>query len=532
MRAVPLALAAILLVPSSGWAARPEVPNAVRADADRNAPRPPADAHRRAVEAPRAPGIEVRIGSKKFTESVILGDLAALLARSAGARVSHRKELGGTRVLWGALLRGDIDAYPEYTGTIREEILAGSHIGDDAGLRRALAARGVRMSAPLGFNNSYAIGMTREKAKRLGIHRISDLRGHPDLVFGFNNEFMDRRDGWPGLRARYSLAPRDVRGLDHDVAYRALGSGAIQVTDLYATDPEIRVHDLAVLEDDEGFFPAYDAVMLTRADLDARAPRAAAALRRLGGSIDARAMIAMNARARFGRVPEARVAAEFARARLGVNASARDESRSSRIVRRTGEHLSLVAISLGAAILVSIPLGILAAKRRRVGQAVLAVAGVLQTIPSLALLVFMIPLLGIGAGPALVALFLYSLLPIIRNTATGITGIPPAILESAEALGLPAAARLRIVELPMASRSILAGIKTSAVLNVGTATLGALIGAGGYGQPILTGIRLDDVGLILEGAVPAALLALAVQGLFDGLERWAVPEGLRLPGEG
>jgi osmoprotectant transport system permease protein len=183
-----------------------------------------------------------------------------------------------------------------------------------------------------------------------------------------------------------------------------------------------------------------------------------------------------------------------------------------------------VAISLGAAISSrSWDL----CKRRRIGQAVLGIAGVLQTIPSLALLVFMIPLLGIGAAPAIVALFLYSLLPIIRNTAAGLAGIPPSIVESAEALGLPAGARLRVVELPMASRSILAGIKTSAVLNVGTATLGALIGAGGYGQPILTGIRLDHVGLILEGAVPAALLALAVQGLFEGLERWVVPEGLR-----
>ena len=491
----------------------------------RQEPRPP-------LEEPNRSGVEVRIGSKKFTESVILGDLATLLLRDAGVSASHRKELGGTRILWNALLRGDIDAYPEYTGTLREEILAGNEAGDDASLRRALAARGVGMSAAFGFNNTYALGMKREAARRLGIRSISDLRAHPDLVYGFNNEFMDRHDGWPGLRARYGLAPRDLRGLDHDVAYRALAGGAIHVTDLYATDPEIRAQDLAVLQDDKRFFPAYDAVMLFRGDLDARAPRALPALRRMEGRIGARDMIAMNARARFGRVPEERVAADFARARLGVNAAAREEGRGARILRRTREHLSLVALSLGAAILVSIPLGILSAKRPRVGQAVLGAAGVLQTIPSLALLVFMIPLLGIGAAPAIVALFLYSLLPIIRNTATGLADLAPSILESAQALGLPAGARLRIVELPMASRSILAGIKTSAVLNVGTATLGALIGAGGYGQPILTGIRLDDTGLILEGAVPAAALALAAQGLFEVLERWVVPEGLRLPQEG
>jgi osmoprotectant transport system permease protein len=163
---------------------------------------------------------------------------------------------------------------------------------------------------------------------------------------------------------------------------------------------------------------------------------------------------------------------------------------------------------------------------------ILAVAGVLQTVPSLALLVLMIPLLGIGAPPAIAALLLYSLLPIVRNVHAGLRAIPEPLRESAEALGLPPAARLLRVELPLASPAILAGIKTSAVINVGTATLGALIGAGGYGQPILTGIRLDDAGLLLEGAVPAALLALAVQGLFDGLERVLAPRGLRLGREG
>jgi osmoprotectant transport system permease protein len=162
---------------------------------------------------------------------------------------------------------------------------------------------------------------------------------------------------------------------------------------------------------------------------------------------------------------------------------------------------------------------------------ILAIVGIVQTIPSLALLVFLIPFLGIGGLPAMVALFLYSLLPIVRNTYAGLHDIPIQIRESAEALGLRAAARLRLVELPMAARAILAGIKTSAVINVGTATLGALIGAGGYGQPILTGIRLDDLGLILEGAVPAAVLALLVQGLFELAERWLVPRGLRLKGE-
>ncbi len=133
-----------------------------------------------------------------------------------------------------------------------------------------------------------------------------------------------------------------------------------------------------------------------------------------------------------------------------------------------------------------------------------------------------------GTATAIAALFLYSLLPIVRNTHTGLVGIDAALIDSADALGLPAGARLRLVELPLALPAILAGIKTSAVINIGTATLGALIGAGGYGQPILTGIRLDDMGLILEGAVPAAGLAIIAQLGFDALERRLVPKGLRL----
>ncbi|HSB20636.1 MAG TPA: glycine betaine ABC transporter substrate-binding protein [Anaeromyxobacteraceae bacterium] len=475
---------------------------------------------------PAAP--EVRVGSKKFTEGVILGEIVRQAAAAAGARAVHRRELGGTRVLWDALLAGEIDVYAEYTGTLAQEILRLPGADDEA-LRRALRERGVAMSDPLGFEDTYAIGMREEEAARLGIRRLSDLARHPGLRLGLSHEFMDRRDGWPALRRGYGLDALRVRGLDHDLATRALADGALDATDLYSTDAEIAYYRLRVLEDDRHVFPDYRAVLLWREDLASRAPAVVRALSRLAGRIPVAGMIAMNARAKIDRVPEDEVAADFARRSLGIAAEVRAQGRASRILARTLEHLGLVALSLAAAIAAGVPLGILAERRRRLGQALLAAAGVVQTVPSLALLVLLIPLLGIGARPALAALFLYSLLPILRSTQAGLASIPPELRESAAALGLPPAARLRLVELPMASRSILAGVKTSAVINVGTATLGALIGAGGYGQPILTGIRLDDFGLILEGAVPAALLALAVQGLFDLSERALVPRGLRLP---
>jgi osmoprotectant transport system permease protein len=194
----------------------------------------------------------------------------------------------------------------------------------------------------------------------------------------------------------------------------------------------------------------------------------------------------------------------------------------------TAQHLTLVAISLIAAIFVSIPLGIAASRPGIVSELILGVAGIIQTVPSLALLALMIPVFGIGQIPAIVALFLYSLLPIIRSTATGLMTIPASLRQAATALGLKAGTRLWYVDLPIASQSILSGIKTSAVINVGTATLAGLIGGGGYGEPIQSGLQLNDTPTILLGAIPAAILALTVQAAFSGLDRLLIPKGLRL----
>ncbi|MBM7131656.1 ABC transporter permease/substrate-binding protein [Dyella mobilis] len=467
----------------------------------------------------------IRIGSKQFTESVILGEVARLSAREAGIDAEHQRELGGTSILWSALEHGDIDAYPEYTGTLTHELLKNvAPDADIASLRAALKPLGIGITDSLGFSDTYAVGMREDQATQLGISRISDLVAHPQLRLGFSNEFMDRTDGWPGLRQRYGLPQTQVRGLDHALSYRALSSGAVDAIDLYSTDAEIPFYHLRVLDDDRHYFPHYDAVFLYRLPLEKTAPAFVNVLRKLSGRISEDAMRRMNAQVKLRGEKETAVAASL----LGVQSDGDGTGLWSRLLHRTLEHLRLVLMSLSAAVLLAIPLGVFSARTKRLGQVIMAASGVLQTIPSLAMFVFMIPLFGIGTWPAAAALFLYSLLPIVRNTYAGLTGIPPDLRESAAALGLPRSVRLRRVELPMAMRSILAGIKTAAVINVGTATLGALIGAGGYGQPIVTGIRLDDIGLILEGAIPAALMALAVQGLFEGVEHWLTPRGMRI----
>lgn len=463
----------------------------------------------------------VVIGAKKFTESIILAEMGVRLVRAAGVP-ARRDDLGGTPSLWLALTQGDIDAYPEYTGTITRQILN----ADPPDLAAALGERGVRLGKPLGFQNNYALGMRKDVAARLGIATISDLQKHPNLRCGFVHEFLDRPDGWPGLKRVYELPQPEPRGMVHSLAYQALVEGAVDVIDVYTTDGEIAKFDLTLLRDDRHFFPEYDAVWLYRIDLETRHPAAVRELAKLDGRISLAEMQRMNAAVLTNSADEVEVAGRFLQATFGIAPESTEDSLARRIGITTLEHLNLVVPSLAAAVLVGVPLGVLAVRRPRLGMAVLAAVGILQTIPALALLLFMIPAMmwligqGTGAPPAIAALFLYSLLPVVRNAATGIAEIPASLRESAEALGLTKWAILGRVELPLAAPTILAGIRTAAVINVGTATLGGFIGAGGYGRPILRGIDKFDVPLMLEGAIAAAVMALAIEGAFALLGRW------------
>ncbi|QDT15994.1 glycine betaine ABC transporter substrate-binding protein [Alienimonas californiensis] len=459
------------------------------------------------------------MGSKAFTESIVLGEMAAQLARDAGAVVTHDAALGGTSNAWKALLSEEIDLYPEYTGTLAQDILKRPDLKTLPELRAAVAPLGLKISEPLGFANGYALGMREDRAEELKIRTLSDLRKHPGLRLGFNFEFFQRDDGWDGLKRAYRLPQTSVTKLEHEAAYSGLKSGALDVIELYTTDAKLSRASIRQLEDDRGFFPDYSAVLIYRADLADRAPAALDAIRQLEGTLDEETMIALNARVDAEGLSEAVAAGELLAERYPSIRIPAAPSRFERIAARTWEHLGLVVTALGFGLLVAIPLGILAAKRPKAGSWVLGGAGLLQTVPSLALFVFLIPVLGLGFAPAAVALFLYSLLPVVRGTHAGLTGIPESIRESARALGLPPAVRLWRVELPLALGSIFAGIKTAAVICVGTATLGGFIAAGGYGEPIFTGLRRDDIGPVLEGAIPAAVMALLVQFGFDRLER-------------
>ena len=492
----------------------------------------------------------ITVGSKKFTESYVLGEIAKRVLQNAGFQVEHKQGMGATAIVWNALKGGSIDAYPEYTGTVGEELLKKPGLTPDA-MRTELAKEGIGMTGELGFNNTYGLVMRREDAEKRGISKISDLRGHADLRCGPTHEMLGRKDGWKPLTEKYGLKFDDVKGIDHSLGYAALYAGQIDLKDCYTTDAEIKKYDLKVLDDDLHFFPMYRAVFLYRLSI----PKGAVdALDTLVGKINEPTMIALNADA--GETKDyAQTAGKFLLNTTGAQSSGKaatgdlasggtgksvnmtaggGESSNSELVakelRLTKEHLLLVIISLVIAIAVGIPLGIAASKPGAFSSTILGTVGVIQTIPSLALLALLVSIhqLGISFQTAIIALFLYSLLPIVRNTATGLAGIPLPLRESAAALGLEPAAQLRKVYLPLAMPTILAGIKTSAVINVGTATLAALIGQGGYGEPIVSGLSLNDPKTILQGAIPAAILAVLVQIGFDLIEKSVVPRGLRL----
>ena len=470
------------------------------------------------------------VGCKQDVEGQVLAEIMAQLLENRGFLVERRFSLGGTLICFEALKRGAVDVYPEYSATIEQAILQLPGRVSHAQMRELLRTRfKLEMLDFFGFSNTYALAMSGATVERLGLKRISDLKEHPELRFGFSNEFKNRTDGWLGLRLAYRLTAEPV-GMEHALTYGAIHKGKIDVTDAYSTDGNVNHFELVLLEDDRRFFPAYLAMPLVRAELNDSAKRV---LEELAGKMTADEMQSLNQSVQKKKSLRD-VAAQFLRCKglLTGQWTAVPTVAAERtidwpfLLRCTLTHVELTFLALLAGMAVGIPLGAVMYRLGAVTRPVLYVACVLQTIPSIALLAFMIPVFGIGVRPAVAALFLYSLLPILNNTATALLSIDPVLRKVSVGMGLTAWQRLRYIELPLAAPTILIGIKTAAVINIGTATLAAFIGAGGLGEPIVTGLALNDPGLILQGAVPAALLAVLTELTFELLQRIVVPRHL------
>lgn len=465
----------------------------------------------------------VVVGSKNFTENYILAEIAAQLLEEHGYEVDRRLGLNGTRISFEALTNRAIDVYPEYSGTISEVILAQPELESWADIEAALAERELILLPPLGFDNTYAIAATGAAAERHGLARISDLRGVAGLRVAFPHEFLNRQDGWPGLRERYGLS-LTVRGIEHGLAYEAMERGRIDLTAVYSTDGEISRADLVILEDDRDYFPEYRATFLARADLP---PEVRELLAGLAGRLDNERMQELNLAAIQRENSIRGVASAFLREEGLASGETVEAGFLPQLWQNTRRHLKLTATALALAIAVGVGIAVLVHRHRGISNGFLYVTGLLQTIPSIALLALLIPLVGVGQTPAIIALFLYSLLPIARNTVTAMQAIPPAFRQVAAAMAMTRLEELRYVFLPLAMPHVLSGIRTAAIISIGTATLAAFIGAGGLGDPIVTGLALNDSTLILHGAIPAACLAILTELLFGALERRLVVPHLR-----
>jgi len=475
----------------------------------------------------------VRVGSKNFTEQMILGELVAqLLERTTDLTVERRFGLGGTDICHAALVQGQLDLYVEYTGTGLLNVLQIQTIPNPDRTYLAVARGyrdrfGLEWLPPIGFNNTYAVAVREADAEARGWTTVGDLAGASDLRGGFTAEFMERPDGFEALKDEYGLEFASTRDLDPGLMYQAVAENQVDVIAAFATDARIEEYDLRILDDDRNFFPPYDAAPVVRTDLLEKHPEVGDALALLAGAISDHRMRRLNHAVDVEKRDPADVARRWIDDALGVTEENRTPEqldtgaapgffslaldRRAELADKTLRHLFLTAAGTLIAIAIGVPVGIFIHRVAPVRGPILGLAEIMQTIPSLAMLAFMFALYGLlGSVPAITALVLYALLPIVLNTFTGLREVPAGVVQAADAVGMSGAQRLRMVEIPLAAPVIIAGIRTATVLTVGIATLSTYIGAGGLGDFIARGLARSDSRLTLLGAVPAAIMAVVL----------------------
>ncbi|MBC7474205.1 MAG: ABC transporter permease subunit [Candidatus Sericytochromatia bacterium] len=474
----------------------------------------------------------IKIGSKKFPESQLLAEMMSILIEEKTEHKVDRKfGLGGTLICFEALRTNSIDLYPEYTGTGLTAILKDNIQINDADKVYQKVSQGFKEKyniswlKPFGFNNTYALAIS----KKLNIKNISELSSHlSELRVALSHEFINRSDGYEGLSKHYGFSFPNMKGMEHGLVYKAIESGQVDLTDAYSTDGNLIKYNLLLLKDDKKFFPPYYAAPIIRGEILKKYPEIEKVLNTLNNQINDQEIIKLNYQVEVKSESYEKVARQFLVEKKFIADNKAESKKENPIIKLTLQHIFLTIVATFFSILVGLPLGLLISRYKKLASPILSIAGVIQTIPSLAILGFMIPVFGIGTAPAIAALFLYGLLPIIRNTYTGITSVDPALKEAGKGMGMTQMQLMFKLELPLSTRIIMAGIRTATVINIGTATLAAFIGAGGLGELIVTGLTLNDNNLILSGAIPSAILALVVDFLLARLENILEPNGLKL----
>ena len=487
------------------------------------------------------------IGSKIFTENILLAEmLSILLEEKYNFKVVKKFNMGGTKLVFDSLKNRQIDIYPEYTGTGYTMLLKKSGETNPKKTYRIVKSEFLKRfqmiwSLPLGFENTYILAVREKDIRFQNIHSISQLKGHiGSFRLGMGHEFVERKDGFDNFSNRYQLhfPKNQVITMNPALMYSALDNKEVDMIMAYSTDGRIKAFKLKTLKDDKSFFPSYEAAYLTRKDVLKAWPEVQTAFSDLEYNISEKEIISLNNQVDQLDYDLSQTARHFLiKKKLLVEKIQKLQkvhlidyymSKKKYFFKILVEHLVLIFVSLFFALCISIPIGIWATRNSKVEKIVFFLVNTLQTVPSIALLGLLIPFLGIGFMPAVFALFLYSLLPLIRNTFEGIKNVDRNYIEASAGIGLNAWQILIFVQIPLALPIMLAGVRVATVIVVGTATLAAYIGAGGLGDPIFRGIATLDSRLIFLGAIPACLLAVILDMSIAFVEKLIISKGLKM----
>lgn len=489
------------------------------------------------------------IGSKEFTENYLLGEMAAILLKEKyDWPVEKKLGLGGTKVVFDALESDSIHLYPDYTGTGYIYFLKRNDNERDPEKIYKIVKEtfekdfNIIWSKPFGFNNTYALAVRANDDNLNDINSVSELVGNENnFMFAAPHEFMERSDGMPNFQKAYGLkfSDENIVGMEAGLTYSALRDLKVDMIMSYSTDGRIAAFNFRLLEDDLNFFPPYYAAWLAKKSSLEKFPVLKNLYEDFDDLISEKDMMELNNQVDSKKMEPEVVARNFLIKKKLIKGELQKNDKRKGLLnffikkkkylfKITKEHLILSFGSLLLALIISLPTGILLTRYPVISTPVFAIINTIQTIPSLALLGFLIPIMGIGKIPGIVALFLYSLLPLIRNTYAGVQAVNNNFIEASRGIGLTNWQILWKVEIPLAMPVILAGVRTASVIVIGTATLAALVGAGGLGDPIFRGVSTVNNDLIFLGAIPAALLAIITDKLLGLCEKKLVSKGLTI----
>jgi len=443
----------------------------------------------------------ITIGAKKFTEANVMAYVLAHTLKSIDSSLDIKvlENLGGTGIVTTATENQEIDLYVDYTGTLKETFKT-----TDETLPGELLKHNLKFGFELGFNNSYGMAVKHHST----LSKMSDIKNHHRL--GISHEFLKRKDGFSGLASHYGFNIKPLV-IEYSLLQHSLKSDKLDIIEIFTTDAKIIKYNLKVLKDDQHFYKRYDALVVFNKTFYEQNKQLVSDLSsKLFLKISDKQIQKLNHLVDIEGLNYEESARSFTKSNTHIKSSY-----ESTIWPHFYEHLEYLFLTIIICIFIGVPLGVTTAKSQLFERVILSLISITQTIPSLALLVFLIPLFGLGKTTTLIALCLYGLLPIVKSTHMGIKKIPKELSEYSKLIGMSFFQRIFKIEIPLALIDIVSGVKLTAIYTIGVTVIAAFVGAGGLGTLIVTGLSLNNTDIILQGALPSAGLAIIVEIIFQ-----------------